>query len=130
MPSGKIWIQHGHVILRDGQVFFWVDCPCECEPKVLASAVVNGEDEGRSTWDLTPYQKPKMGTPGYKWRLKEVGDPRTCSGTEYIVGDIDECGTLVGLPNKFTSSFSYDGYMEIQQGCPDEDGEIVWPCPN
>ena len=40
---------------------------------------------------------------------------------------------LVGLPNEFVSSFAYDGFMELQIGCENENDEhqvdphIDWP---
>ena len=127
----KPWITgDGKVFMRDGKVFFFEECPCDCEPKGLASYTTNGQDEDRKCWDLTPYQGNEMGTPGYHWRLIEVANPRTCGGVHYNSGNIDECGKLVGLPDKFCSTYSYDGYMEIQQGCPNEEGKIIWPCPN
>ena len=54
----------------------------------------------------------------------------SCSGSHYGEGWINEKGVLVGLQDKFTSSYSYNGYMELQMGCVREDGSIEWPCPN
>lgn len=129
--DGKIFFNSdGKVIMRNGKVWFFKQCPCECEPKVLASKVVNGGSESKRCWDLRGYQDREIGTPFNRWRLIEVSDPRTCGGVLYNEGDIDECGKLVGLPDEFCSRYSYDGYMEIQQGCYDYDNSRwVWPCP-
>lgn len=129
--NNRVWIQNGKVIMRNGEVFLYSKCPCKCTPSVLASKVVNGssEDEEKRCWDLSEYLGNKVGIPGFKWRLIEVGDPRDCGGIQYGSGDIDECGKLVGLQARFCSGYSYDGFMELQQGCPDEEGKIRWPCP-
>ena len=130
--NGSVWLKNGKVILRGGEVFLYPECPCDCEPKVLGSKVLNGssENEDEKCWDLTPYQGNEVGTPGFYWRLIEVGDPRDCGGSQYGSGNIDECGKLVGLQDEYCSTYSYDGYMELQQGCPDEEGNIKWPCPD
>ena len=60
---------------------------------------------------------------------QSVSVNQTTSGSIYYNGTIDEKGRLTGLPNKFTSGYSYNGYMELQQGCVREDGSIEWPCP-
>ncbi len=127
--DGRVWLKNGKVVMRGNEVFIMKECPCDCEPRVLASHTVNGEDEDRKCWDLKPYQGNEVGTPNFYWRLIEVGEDGNCSGVLYNSGNIDECGKLVGLPDEFCSSYSYDGYMEIQQGCPDEEGRTVWPCP-
>lgn len=109
-------------------------CPC-CQPKVIASYITN-RSTGRTEWDLRPYQKAGMGLPGAKWRLRDVGEshhtnPLTpCSGNQYGEGWIDNNGVLVGLPDKFVSTYSYNGYMQLQMGCVQKDGTIKWPCPN
>ena len=111
----------------------WV-CPC-CNPKVIASKVTNART-GPKEWDLRPYKKERIGLPGAKWRLRDVGESHhnnpnaSCSGSHYGEGWINEKGVLVGLQDKFTSSYSYNGYMELQMGCVREDGSIEWPCPN
>lgn len=83
----------------------------DCETKVIASFTTNRDSP---IWDLTPYQSVGVGDPNAKWRLYERG-----YGLEYENGDIDKNGTLIGLPNQFESNYYYDGYMELQQGCPD-----------
>lgn len=131
--DGKIFFNsEGKVIMRDGKVWFFRQCPCECEPKVLASKKVNGskDDKEEQCWDLRGFQNKEIGTPFNRWRLIEVGDPRDCGGVIYGSGEIDDCGRLVGLQDEFCSHYSYDGYMELQQGCYDYDlGKWVWPCP-
>ena len=100
------------------------DCS-QCEPSVIASYTTNGNNP---TWDLTPYQGDGVGRPNTLWRLYELS-----GGVEYNRGRIDENGKLEGLPNQFKSNYTYDGYMELQQGCPDvccDDlwfGNIKWP---
>ena len=132
MSSGSVWLTNGKVIMRGGEVFLYPECPCDCEPKVLGSKVLNGasENEEDKCWDLTPYQGNEIGTPGFYWRLIEVGEDGSCSGVNYGGGNIDDCGKLVGLQDEFCSDYGYDGYMELQQGCPDEEGNIKWPCPD
>ena len=111
-----------------------VICPC-CRPRVIASTITNRSD-GRETWDLRPYQGDGMGVPGARWRIRDVGESHhnnpanSCSGTIYYNGTIDANGRLTGLPNQFVSSYNYNGYMELQQGCVQPDGSVKWPCPN
>jgi len=115
-------------------ILCWV-CPC-CRPRVIASFVTNGSSEETRTWRLADWQGDYIGFPGGKWRLRDVGEAHYydgaagCSGTIYHNGDIDGNGKLVGLPEKFVSSFSYNGYMELQQGCVMPDGSVRWPCPD
>ena len=114
-------------------VVCWV-CPC-CKPRVIASKITNASD-GRAEWDLTPYQGDKVGLPGARWRIRDVGEAHhndsdaSCSGVIYNNGTIDGNGKLVGLPDKFVSGYNYNGYMELQQGCVREGGSVEWPCPN
>lgn len=111
----------------------WV-CPC-CKPRVIASQITNA-NTGPKTWNLRPYQGDKIGLPGHRWRIRDVGESHhnnpdaSCSGTIYNNGTIDGNGKLTGLPAEFTSGYSYNGYMELQQGCVRDDGSIEWPCPN
>ena len=87
-------------------------------------------------WDLSPYRGDWGGLPGARWRLRDVGEAHHndrsagCSGVIYNNGVIDARGRIVGLPEKFVSGYSYNGYMELQQGCVRKDGSIWWPCPN
>jgi len=111
----------------------WV-CPC-CKPRVIASQITNA-NTGPKTWNLRPYQGDKIGLPGHRWRIRGVGESHhnnpdaSCSGTIYNNGSIDGKGKLTGLPNEFVSGYSYNGYMELQQGCVRDDGSIEWPCHN
>ncbi len=111
----------------------WV-CPC-CKPRVIASTITNAST-GKKTWNLRPYQGDRVGLPGARWRIRDVGESHhnnsnaSCSGTVYNNGSIDQNGKLVGLPSEFVSGYNYNGYMELQQGCVRDDGSIEWPCPN
>ena len=115
-------------------ILCWV-CPC-CRPRVIARCVTNGSSEATKTWWLTAWQGDYVGFPGGRWRIRDVGEAHHnnssagCSGTIYNNGTIDSKGRLVGLPEKFVSSYSYNGYMELQQGCVMPDGSGKWPCPN
>ena len=95
-------------------------CPdCCCKPKVLATYTTNSSNR---TWNLTQYQGDGVGPPGGSWRLRERG-----AGLTYGSGTINENGKLVGLPGSFTTNYSYDGYMQLEIGCPQQDGTIKWP---
>ncbi len=97
----------------------------DCIPKVIATFTTN---RSNPIWDLTPYQGIGIGLPNTKWRIWERGYDR-----EYESGNIDTNGILVGLPAQFESTYYYDGYMELQQGCPnwccDDDwcDDVEWP---
>lgn len=118
-----------------GELLLCWTCPC-CRPRVIASFITNGRDETRRVWNLAPYRGDWVGLPGSRWRLRDVGEAhhgnpsRGCEGTIYHQGEIDGRGRLAGLPEEFESSYGYDGYMEIQQGCVRKDGSVEWPCPN
>lgn len=100
-------------------------CPCNCTPTVFGSAVTN---RNNPTWDLSPWQGAGVGTPCAFWRLIEVAYPLVHNS-----GKIDKNGTLVGLPSQFISNQYYDGFMELQQGCCDNDDAccdewyVNWP---
>ena len=140
MPARKLWINwRNKKLVKDpetGQLVACTKCPCKCEPKVLGSKITNRSKAGKKTWDLRKYQNKKgLGTPGAYWRIRDVGEAhhndsgQPCSGTIYNSGRVDDEGVLVGLPSEFVSGYDYDGYMELQQGCEDSNGNIVWPCP-
>ena len=99
---------------------------CDCETAILATAITNADNP---IWDLTPYQGAGMGKPNASWRVWERS-----GNVEYYRGTIAEDGTLTGLPSQFESSYYYDGYMELQQGCLNpcctEDywcDDVAWP---
>ena len=118
-----------------GMLILCWTCPC-CRPRVIASRITNGSNEETKTWWLTDWQGDCIGFPGGRWRIRDVGEAHHndrsagCSGVIYNNGVIDARGRLVGLPEKFVSGYSYNGYMELQQGCVRKDGSIWWPCPN
>ena len=101
-------------------------CPCACDPYNIATYVTNKTVEARKTWDLTPYQGPGIATSGLicgRWRIHERS-----AGLNYGNGIILPNGTLLGLPDSFTTTFSYNGYMALQVGCYDrENGQWIWP---
>ncbi len=136
MASDKLWLNRdGRKLIRKptGKLAVCWVCPC-CKPRVIASKITN-RSNGTETWDLTPYQGDRIGFPGGRWRVRDVGESHhnnssaSCSGTIYYSGTIDGNGKLTGLPDQFVSNYSYNGYMELQQGCVLEDGSIEWPCP-
>ena len=119
-PTGK-----GGVYDEDGK------CPeCCCKIKVLGSFTTNSQNP---VWDLTPFQGDDQASPGAYWRLIEMGSCYPGSYPWYGAGCVNEDGKLVGLPNQFTSGFYYNGYMELQIGCENENDEhetsphIDWP---
>ena len=138
MESNKLWLNKDDRTLirkkKNGRLIACWVCPC-CRPRVIASKITN-RSNGTETWTLTAYQGDKIGLPGGHWRIRDVGEAHhnnpeaSCSGSQYYTGTIDENGKLTGLPDKFVSGYSYNGYMELQQGCVQEDGSVKWPCPN
>ncbi len=99
---------------------------CDCQTTVIARYTTNRDNP---IWDLTPYQGAGVGKPNTYWRLWERSGE-----LEYNRGEIDANGTLVGLPSQFVSEYYYDGFMELQQGCPNPCcavyscwDEISWP---
>ena len=118
-----------------GRIILCWTCPC-CRPRVIGSCITNGSNENTKIWWLTGYQGDHIGYPGARWRIRDVGEAHHndrssgCSGTIYHTGTINGNGRLAGLPEKFVSSYSYNGYMELQQGCVMPDGSVRWPCPN
>ncbi|MCL2118624.1 MAG: hypothetical protein FWH27_09385 [Planctomycetaceae bacterium] len=45
----------------------------------------------------------------------------------YGNGTVNDERELVSLPSQFRTTYSYNGYMELQIGCEDENGNIEWP---
>ena len=94
-----------------------------CTPQTLGSYTTNGSDPDRANWDLSQYQKPGVGSPGAQYRLIEIG-----YGLEHGSGTFGPDGRPENLPDQFHSTYDYDGFMELQQGCTDpETGETIWP---
>lgn len=136
--QGKISIDK-----QTGKLIQCISCPC-CVPRVIAKKITNaskeGKEKGMDKWDLRPYKKQGIGTPGNRWYLRDVGSSHwnnqkySCSGSSYGSGKIDQKGVLVGLPDEFVSRYSYNGYMQLLEGCPyiDENGyeRVKWTCPN
>lgn len=103
-------------------------CCCDCEPYTIASAVVNSQSN--PTWDLTPYQGPnisKYRPPQAKWRLVEVGSGGTYCNT-YGEGKVAANRSLIGLPNKFTSTHPYNGYMKLIICCKNAKPPCEYNC--
>lgn len=123
MPN-LLWTDsHGHLIFDRNRIWLCDRCPpCACIPRVLARwLLVPG-----GTWDLTPYQvKGFAGRARYRrrWKIRE------CSyGRDYQQGDISFDGTLLGLIDHFDAMYSYNGYMNLQQCCFDEEtGKLIEP---
>jgi hypothetical protein len=107
-------------------------CLAVCDPLVLASKITNAANP---FWDLRPYQgviRPPIPCTA-RWRLIEMGEcyPDFAHGW-YGRGHVIN-GILVGLPDFFRSTYLYDGFMELQIGCPIQNaGRVVWPgtCQN
>lgn len=125
MAEGSLWFKDGKIIVENGTAIICKRCPCECEPRVIVSFKVNSE-RGPKCFNLRPYQGKGVGTPGYRWRLTEI-DESGCGNYGYSSGQINDEGVLVGLQPMFCSSFGYDGYMSLQEGCYDENGNLRWP---
>ena len=92
----------------------------ECKPYVLARKTTNSQNP---VWDLTPYQGPGIAKRNTThWRIIELN-----YRLQYGFGTVNLERELVGLPDQFRTSYSYNGYMELQIGCEDENGNIEWP---
>jgi len=113
--------------LGKGQVFA-TDQPgfrCCCVPAVLAAFITSPTHPCE---DLRGLQGPRMATPCSFWRLIEVGTCYPGLHPWYGAGCVDPSGTLKGLPNKFCTTFPYEGHMELQIGCRlPSDRIIYWP---
>jgi hypothetical protein len=122
--NGSIVIKYGkRSIFKSGSVAVFnskENCSeCCCSPKLLGSFTTNSS---KPIWNLTQYQGNGIAAPGSLWRLRESG-----SGLIYGSGTVDSNGELVSLPNSFTTSSFYDGYMRLEIGCPQPNGTIKWP---
>ena len=76
---------------------------CTSGYTTIASFTTNPDDP---EWDLSDYKRAGKGYS--KWSIRE-----TSHGLEYASGSISSSGRLQGLPRKFTSTYDYDGYMEL-----------------
>ena len=95
-------------------------CGNECKPYVLARKTTNSQNP---IWDLTPYQGPNIARKNSThWRIIERS-----YRIIYGRGTVNDERELVDLPNQFRTSYSYNGYIELQIGCEDENGNIEWP---
>lgn len=125
MAIKKLWRSNKtkRIVRRSSLLIKCSKCPCNCEPQILVewTSNANGGDGKYKCFNLRPYQKQGTAIPGAKWRLIETG---ACLG--YGSGDVNEKGKLVGLRDQFCSSYSYDGHMKLQIGCPQTDGSIKW----
>lgn len=125
--SGQLWVKNGHLVARNGAVFLYPSCPCDCNPGSIASKTLNNGSENPADreWDLRPYQHNELGTPNALWRIIETGEDRFTKIN--ASGSFDECGFPSGLPDKASANYSYDYHLELQQGCIDENGNEQWP---
>lgn len=76
---------------------------CTSGYTTIASFTTNPDNP---EWDLSNYKRAGKGYS--KWSIRE-----TSHGLEYASGSISSSGRLQGLPRKFTSTYDYDGYMEL-----------------
>lgn len=76
---------------------------CTSGYTTIASFTTNSDNP---EWDLSDYKRSGKGYS--KWSIRE-----TSHGLEYASGSISSSGRLQGLPRKFTSTYDYDGYMEL-----------------
>lgn len=121
--ADSLWLnKNGEIIVKDGVAIICNKCPCECEPKVLFTIKGTRPD----VLNLIPYQGKGVGTPGYRWRLTEIGESG-CSNRVYYSGEVDKDGVLVGLPPYFKFNNRYYGYMSLQLGCYNNNGSLLWP---
>ncbi|MCL2120167.1 MAG: hypothetical protein FWH27_17265 [Planctomycetaceae bacterium] len=117
--KGRIGVLKGGAIAVNNKYGRCPNC-CPCKPYILAHAITNSQNP---VWDLTPYQGKGIATMNNTvWRLKERG-----AGLIYGNGNVSRDGELLGLPNSFRTSYSYDGFMELQLGCTDKNGNPLWP---
>ena len=119
--KGRIGVLKGGMIAvlnKDGECL--TCCGGDCKPYVMARKTTNSQNP---VWDLTPYQGPGKARNGSThWRIIERSYRLT-----YGNGTVNEDRELVNLPDQFRTSYSYNGYMELQIGCEDENGNIDWP---
>ena len=98
-------------------------CVPPCTPAIIASYTTSLPYN--PTWDLTPYQGAGIATGNTnRWLLIEVG-----LNVTHGSGNVALDGTLTGLPASFTTTYDYNGYMQLQVGCSDNGSPevITWP---
>jgi hypothetical protein len=89
----------------------------------MDSFVTNASDPQRKAWLIKTMGRKGPGQ--YRpYRLIEVSH-----GNTYAEGVTNMAGSMTALPGSFVSTNDYDGYMQLQIGCYDEKGNIVWPDP-
>lgn len=105
---------------------------CECAPETIHSQAICTGGESCDTeecdglpdhFDLTPFQGAGFLGPGpanRSWRVVETG-----AGVVYHSGQVDEDGTLIGLPASAAgaTNYCYPGFMALQICCEEDDGE-------
>jgi len=117
--KGRVGVLKGGAIAVANKSGRCPDC-CPCKPYVLARKTTNSSDP---VFDLTPYQGKGIATKNNTvWRLLERG-----AGLNYGNGKVSREGELLNLPNSFRTNYSYDGFMELQLGCTDKNGNSIWP---
>src|SRR3990167_2346362 len=101
-----------------------------CFPFVLGRFTTNAGSQTRRCWNI-PFHGPGWAPCGHFWRIIEIGTCYPRGWPWYGAGCVDCDGTLLWLPGRFCSEFSYDGFMELQIGClfPESPDYIVWPSP-
>jgi len=118
--QGRIGVLKGGAIAVYNKNGHCTTCCGDCDPYVMAKMTTNSANP---TWDLTPYQGPGKARSGSThWRIIERG-----YRSQYSTGTVNDERELVALPNRFRTGYSYNGYMELQIGCEDENGHISWP---
>ena len=126
MTDGSLWLKNGKIIVENGVAIMCKRCPCECEPRVIVSLKVYGKD-GRTCFNLRPYQGKGVGTTGNIWRAiisRETSDGGILAYV-YTGGRIDDDGVLVGL--RPGVCFAGGGWhtLSLQEGCY-ENGHLIW----
>lgn len=123
MADISLWTnEEGNLLFERGMLWLCGRCPCDCAPRVLVKYPL----APGTVWDLTPYQAEGFaGAAPYerRWQIRE------CSGgVRYSNGEINNDGTLIGLPSQFHSRYNYSGYMTLQECCIDKfTGQLIEP---
>jgi hypothetical protein len=121
LAKGRMGVLKGGAIAvsnKDGECM--TCCGDECKPYVMAAKTTNSAN---AIWDLTPYQGPGKARPkSTHWRIIERS-----YRLNYGNGTVNDERELVNLPDQFRTGYAYNGYMELQIGCEDENGNISWP---